>query len=76
MLTVADYELIRRKFYLDGMSQRSIADELGHSRKTVGKAVAHAGDIALDRAALQHEARRLQLVEALRRARHRLTRSL
>jgi transposase len=42
MLTVADYELIRRKFFLDEMSQRAIAEELGHSRKTVAKAVAHA----------------------------------
>jgi transposase len=42
MLTVADYELVRRKFFLDGMSQRAIAEELGHSRKTVAKAIAHA----------------------------------
>ena len=28
MLTVADYELIRRKFFLDGVSQRAIAEEL------------------------------------------------
>jgi hypothetical protein len=42
MLTVEDYELIRRKFFLDGMSQRAIAAELGHSRKTVAKAIAHA----------------------------------
>jgi transposase len=41
MLTVEDYELIRRKFFLDGMSQRAIAAELGHSRKTVAKAIAH-----------------------------------
>jgi len=41
MLTVADYELIRRKFFLDGESARAIARELGHSRKTVAKALAH-----------------------------------
>jgi DNA-binding transcriptional MocR family regulator len=40
MLTVDDYELIRRKFFLDGVSQRAIAAELGHSRKTVAKAIA------------------------------------
>ena len=42
MLTVADYELIRRKFFVDGESGRSIAKELGHSRKTVAKAIAEA----------------------------------
>lgn len=41
MLTVADYELIRRKFFLDQESARAIARELGHSRKTVAKALAH-----------------------------------
>ena len=41
MLTVADYELIRRKFFLDAQSGREIAKELGHSRKTVAKAIAH-----------------------------------
>jgi len=38
MLTVDQYELIRRKYFKDKMSQRAIADELGHSRKTVAKA--------------------------------------
>ena len=42
MLTVADYELIRRKYFLDGQSGRAIATELGHSRKTVAKAIANA----------------------------------
>ncbi len=42
MLTVDDYELIRRKHLIDGESQRSIAEELGHSRNTVAKAVEHA----------------------------------
>jgi hypothetical protein len=41
MLTADDYELIRRKFFLDGVSQRAIGAELGHSRKTVAKAIAH-----------------------------------
>jgi len=42
MLTVEHYELIRRKFFMDGMSARAIAEELGHSRKTIGKALKHA----------------------------------
>ena len=42
MLTVEHFELIRRKFLIDGMTQRAIAAELGHSRKTVAKAIAHA----------------------------------
>jgi transposase len=41
MLTVADYELIRSKFFLDEESVRAIAKELGHSRKTVAKALVH-----------------------------------
>lgn len=41
MLTVAHYELIRRKHYIDGLSQRAIAKELGHSRETVAKALRH-----------------------------------
>ena len=39
MLTVDDYELIRRKVVIEGMSQRDVAKELGHSRKTVAKAL-------------------------------------
>jgi lambda repressor-like predicted transcriptional regulator len=39
MLTVAQYELIRRKVRVDGLSQRVVARELGHSRKTVKKAL-------------------------------------
>jgi transposase len=39
MLTVDDYELIRRKHLIDGASQRAIARELGHSRNTVAKAM-------------------------------------
>ena len=41
MLTVDDYELIRRKHFVDGLSGRAIAKELGHSRKTVAKAIAN-----------------------------------
>lgn len=41
MLKVDDYELIRRKHLIDGQSQREIAAELGHARKTVAKAIAH-----------------------------------
>ena len=42
MLTVEPYELIRRKVSVDGLSQRAVAQELGHSRKTVKKALEHA----------------------------------
>jgi transposase len=41
MLDVNDNEIIRRKVEIDGMSQREVALELGHSRKTVAKALAH-----------------------------------
>jgi transposase len=41
MLTVDHYELIRRKHFVDGMSGRAIAQELGHCRKTVAKALAN-----------------------------------
>jgi transposase len=41
MLTVDDYELIRRKHLVDGQSQREIARELGYARNTVAKAIAH-----------------------------------
>jgi len=40
MLTVDHYEIIRRKVR-DGMSQRDVAKELGHSRNTVAKALTH-----------------------------------
>ena len=39
MLTVNHFEIIRRKVLLDGYSQRDVAKELGHSRKTVAKAM-------------------------------------
>ncbi len=42
MYSVEYYELIRRKHFVDGMSLRAIARELGHSRKFVKKAVSHA----------------------------------
>ncbi len=41
MLTVAQHEVIRRKVLVDGLSQRAVAQELGHSRKTVKKAMEH-----------------------------------
>ena len=37
MLTVEAYELVRRKYHLDGISIRKIAKEFGQSRKTVNK---------------------------------------
>jgi len=39
MLTVDDYERIRRSVLVDGLSQRDAARQLGHSRKTVKKAL-------------------------------------
>ena len=39
MLTVEHYELIRREVEINGKSQRQVAKELGHSRKTVSKAL-------------------------------------
>jgi transposase len=39
MLTVDDYELIRRKHLVDGLSQREISRELGYARNTVAKAI-------------------------------------
>ncbi|MHB0946522.1 MAG: sigma factor-like helix-turn-helix DNA-binding protein, partial [Sedimentisphaerales bacterium] len=39
MLTVDDYEIIRRKHRDEGLSQREIAEQLGHSRKTIKKAL-------------------------------------
>lgn len=41
MLMVDHFEIIRRKVLLDGISQREAARELGHSRKTVAKALKH-----------------------------------
>lgn len=42
MITVEDKEEIRRLFYLEHKSIRWIARRLGHSRKTVRKALADA----------------------------------
>jgi len=39
MLTVDHYEMIRRKVEIEGLSQREAARKLGHSRKTVAKAL-------------------------------------
>lgn len=41
MLTVKDYEEIRRLVLVDGVSQREAASRLGHSRKTISKALEH-----------------------------------
>ena len=41
MLTVDDYERIRRLVLVDGLSQRAAARQLAHSRKTVKKALQH-----------------------------------
>ena len=38
---VLQHELIRRKVLVDVLSQREVAQDLGHSRKTVQKAVAY-----------------------------------
>ncbi len=38
MLTMDEYDLIRRKHLVDGMSQRAIAQELGYARNTVARA--------------------------------------
>ena len=42
MITVEDKEEIRRLFHIEGKSMRWIAEHLGHSRKTVRKALADA----------------------------------
>jgi len=42
MLTVANYDKIRRQVFNDGKSQREVARSLGHSRHTVKKALQHA----------------------------------
>ncbi|MGR8999791.1 MAG: IS21 family transposase [Gammaproteobacteria bacterium] len=39
MLTVDEYEIIRRKHRDEGLSQRQLAHQLGHSRKTIKKAL-------------------------------------
>ena len=45
MLDVDHYELIRRMHYVDGLSQRAIALRLGHSRRTIKKALAQAAPL-------------------------------
>ncbi len=42
MLTVDDYEQIRRKHLIDGMSQRAIARDMSLARNTVAKAIIEA----------------------------------
>lgn len=41
MISMADYEAIRRAYFVDKKSIRQIARERGHSRKTVRKAIAN-----------------------------------
>ena len=41
MLDVADYERIRRMVQIEGKTQRQVAEELGHSRNLIAKALAH-----------------------------------
>ena len=41
MLTVDHYEVIRREHVINHKSIRQISRELGHSRKTVRKAIEH-----------------------------------
>ena len=41
MLDVADYERIRRRVRIEGKTQRQAAEELGHSRHTIAKALTH-----------------------------------
>ena len=41
MLQVEDYERIRRAVMVQGKSQREASRELGHSRKTIAKALKH-----------------------------------
>lgn len=43
MLSVDHYELIRRKYLIDGLSIRAISRELGHSRKTIRKVLSYQG---------------------------------
>jgi len=52
MITVADRERIRRAYFVEHKSIRQIAKELGHSRKTVRKALesAEAGQYTLSKA--------------------------
>ena len=45
MLNMDQHELIRRMVYVDGLSQREVASRLGHSRKTVAKALQTASPI-------------------------------
>jgi hypothetical protein len=42
VLDVDHFEQIRRMYHIDGLSQRAISQKLGHSRKTVRKAIANA----------------------------------
>ena len=41
MIDVADYERIRRMVRIEGKTQRQSAEELGHSRNMIAKALTH-----------------------------------
>ena len=41
MLDVADYERIRRMVQIEGKTQRQAAEESGHSRNMIAKALTH-----------------------------------
>ncbi len=45
MLILEQFELIRRMVLIDGLSVREVARRLGHSRKTIRKALQHATPI-------------------------------
>lgn len=49
MLTVDHYHLIRQMYYRDRLSQREIAQQLGHSRKSVKKALGRSSPTAYRR---------------------------
>ena len=53
MLDVADYERIRRMVKIEGNTQQQAADELGHSRKTIAKALAHSSPPGYHRQKMQ-----------------------
>lgn len=51
VLNMLQYELIRRMVLVDGLSQREVAEQLGHSRKTIAKALQSASPEPYTRAA-------------------------
>ncbi len=45
MLQVEHFELIRRMVLVDGLSEREVARQLGHSRKSIRKAIEHSSPV-------------------------------